>query len=383
MTESYSSESRLRRNERVFRWPTSSVGIFHPLAEGENGRQRAEEFVRFADAALGGATYEEAKEAFGVSHQQAETRKSMLEEMGLLYVPASTNRVRITPVGKQLLGLLRSPDFQDDALQRSRINSVIAWALSNSQINRPQSRGSPRPSRDDWSSCEIRPYAAFWEALMKLDGFISVDELFGALWFVHTVAEFQPALASIREARRTNARFVDPARFRQGGDLMNPRIYWSSHLSAGGTLLSRNSADDRFEFVPAAQELIETVLRFNGGCGNASTVSSFTARPYESIEEYFETVAGRECPEFVFSGSFRVQRVTDEPVVVLSSYQAELKGEEVLLTGGRELCYLQLNTPCFHDSVPDRLLRLAVKEETPDYSVILRLHRGRPFFGHL
>ena len=364
----------------VFRWPTSFVGIVHPLAEGRNGKQRADEFVRFATAVLDGRTYAEAKPELSDTHQQAETRKSMLEEMGLLYVPKASNRVILTPVGHQLYELLSSGDFTDDEVAQRRINAVIAWALSNSQINRPQSRGSPSPKAVQWQTCDIRPYAAGWQALLELEGSLSIDEFFGSLWFVHSVDEFWPAIDSIRRARVTSSRFVDESRLQDGGDLMNPRIYWTSHLSSGGTILTLQR-DGRFVFAPRARELVTTVLRFAGGCSSGGEEVPFRARPYGSLEQYFDEIAGRACPEFLYSGFLRVEKVDQQPITVLEGYRTQVRGEEVILEGGPELCSIPINTPCYHESVPDRLLRLAVKEETTDYKVILKLQKARPFFG--
>lgn len=364
-----------------FRWPTSGVGICHPLAEGRNGRERADEFVRFAEAALAGTPYDDAKDAFEVSQHQAETRKSMLEEMGLVYVPYASNQVIVTPVGRQLYELLSRGDYETNRSSRARINAVIAWALSNSQINRPQSRGSPSPTPEQWQTCDIRPYAAGWKAILELDGWLSIDEFFGVLWHVHRVDEFALALDTIRAARARRARLIDPERFARGGDLMNPRIYWISHLSSGSTILTLQPGHDRLVFAPGGREIAETVLRFAGGCGAAGDAASFHARPYTSVEQYFEDVAGRACPEFLFSGSMRVEQVNQQPITVLQGYSTEMRGSEIRLEGGPELCSIPLNSPCYHSSVPDRLLRLAVKEESADYKVILRFERGRPFTG--
>lgn len=371
---------RSAKTSEPFRWPTSYVGIVHPLAEATNGRERADEFVRFASEALAGASYDDAKAAFKVSHQQAETRKSMLEEMGLLYVPRNSNRVIVTPVGKQLYDLL-SAGTPDDALTKKRINAVIAWALSNSQLNRPQSRGTPSPAAGQWESCDIRPYAAGWQAILELDGWLRLDEFFGVLWFTHTVEDVGPAIEAIREVRAIGKDLIDPKRFARDGDLMNPRIYWASHLSSGGTILRIPEGTDRLEVRDESRELLETVLRFAGGCGIGGSETSFRARPYKSVEEYFESVAGRACPEFLFSGSMRVENVGHEPITILEGYKTELSGDDIILHGGPELCSIALNAPCYHKSVPGRLLRLAVKEESPDYQVILKLRRARVFRG--
>jgi hypothetical protein len=360
-----------------FQWPTSHVGILHPFSEEGDARSRAEDFKRFVAAALSGASYNEAKEAIDASQHQAETRKSVYEEMGLLYVPKQSNRIIVTPVGKQLYDLLAIGDNGD--VTRKRVDAVIAWALSNSQINRPQSRGSPSPSQQEWTTCNIRPYAAGWQAILDLGGWLRLTELFGVLAHAHKVADYPAALETIRRARVEGTPLLDEGRFEKGRDLFNPRIYWRSHLSVGRTLL--NWDDAQLTLRHDKRALLQTVLAVSGGCSAGPSQVSFQARAYGSTEEYFERIAGRACPAFLFAGSLRVENVGEEPITILQEYPSEVRGDDVIVEGGPELCAIALNAPCYHRSVPDRILRLAVKEDSPDYKVRLFLRRGRPFRG--
>src|SRR5438045_3442155 len=89
-----------------FFWPTSHVGMLHPGSAKIEARKRAADFVALANAATQGTPYDEAKELLDCSSNQAETRKSLFEELGLLYVPYASNELRLTPVGRQLFDLL-------------------------------------------------------------------------------------------------------------------------------------------------------------------------------------------------------------------------------------------------------------------------------------
>ena len=70
-----------------FVWPTSHVGMVHPLAPSARARTQGTWFLRMAEAAERGLSYDETKALFpDVDAATVETRKSLYEEFGLLYV---------------------------------------------------------------------------------------------------------------------------------------------------------------------------------------------------------------------------------------------------------------------------------------------------------
>jgi len=153
-----------------FVWPTSHVGMVHPLASSARARTQGTWFLRMAEAAERGLSYDETKALFpNVDAATVETRKSLYEEFGLLYVPKYSGTPHLTSVGKQLFTLLGThPPSDPSEVVRSQVDSLLCWAMSHTQINRPQSLGSPNITEEERADCDIRPYAAFWQAMLEL-----------------------------------------------------------------------------------------------------------------------------------------------------------------------------------------------------------------------
>ena len=143
--------------------------MLHPAAARPDGRERTADFVRFAEAARAGVSYSQAKKKFSIKQSQVETRKSFFEEVGLLFVPYKSDGIVLTDFGSQLYEHIISSSPLTDMGDRDKATSLLAWALANSQINRPQSPGSPRISKPDRASCDVRPYAVGWQAIHDLE----------------------------------------------------------------------------------------------------------------------------------------------------------------------------------------------------------------------
>lgn len=113
----------------VFVWPTSHVGMMHPASLERPAQARASDFLKMARASLHGMTYKDAKTLLSCSKNQAETRKSLFEEMGLLYVPYRSDQILLTPVGRQLLDLIEiDPALPIEGSTAARIDAVLIWA---------------------------------------------------------------------------------------------------------------------------------------------------------------------------------------------------------------------------------------------------------------
>ena len=325
-----------------------------------------------AEAAQVGASYEEAKALFpGVSHQTVETRKSMYEELGLLYVPKNSNEIHLTEVGAQVLQLLGTPPTENPTEElRNRVASVLCWAMTHTQINRPQSFGSPHLSATARAHCDIRPYAAFWQAMFELDGYITFGEFNSVLARVQTANEFPTAVQTILESRESG---VMPNAPEQSG---NFGIYWKSHLTLAGTVL--HIADDVFGFVPERREILRSILQFQMGCEGNDVGAVIRAKPWGDINEYY-AIAGEQCPAFIASGQVRVVSFKSQPLVILKGYILEREPDgSYFVDGDMDLCSLKINMPCFHEWELNRLLRVDKKSQMGGNQVRVRFGLGRP-----
>src|SRR5215469_2851753 len=140
--------------------PTSHVGMLHPLAAaGSRARAQGASFLQMAEPAAKGLSYAEAKKRFkGVGQSTVETRKSLYEELGLLYVPGGSDTLHLTSVGRQILELVGAkPPEAPSAELRKQVDSLLCWAMTHTQIHRPQALGSPAITAQERSNCEIRP----------------------------------------------------------------------------------------------------------------------------------------------------------------------------------------------------------------------------------
>jgi hypothetical protein len=359
-----------------FVWPTSHVGMLHPASARAAGRERTADFRVFAKAAVDGLSYTQTKKLFNIDHAQVETRKSFFEEVGLLFVPHKSDGLVLTAVGAQLYDHLLSSASLEKMVDRDKATSLLAWALSNSQINRPQSPGSPPISEADRKSCDLRPYAAAWQAINDLGGVLYLHEFMGLLRELHKASDYPACIAAIDAGRRLGTIHIDPSLWSSGKPLMNAAIYWKSHLSIAGELLRFDNDDQAFRFVEGRAPVIQAVLDLQRGCGG-SKATAMTARTWNTVYDYYDDVGGRECPPFVASGAPVALDVNGLKITMLKGYELR-SGKPAYIDGGPELCSLLINTPCFHIDQPKAILRLASKAEIPGGGVRVTLEPGRP-----
>lgn len=353
----------------MFVWPTSHVGMLHPLAASSKARKQGTLFLRMAEAADKGVPYNEAKALFeGVDQSTVETRKSLYEELGLLYVPKSSGTLHLTIVGKQLLELLgTNPPTDPSAELRKRVDSLLCWAMTHTQINRPQSVGSP--AEQDRSGCDIRPYAAFWQAMFDLDGSITFDEFSSVLAHVHTVDEYPAAVQTILEARNSGKLPKAPEKSGNFG------IYWRAHLSVAESVLQ--ITDGVFTFAPERDRIIKSILQFQMGCEGNDVSAAIRSRPWTDVNDYY-SFAGQECPIFIASGQVAVVSFGGEPILMLKDYALNKDAAGYFVEAGMELCALKLMMPCFHKSEVGRILRVDNKISIGNNRIRIRLGLGRP-----
>jgi hypothetical protein len=349
--------------------------MLHP-GGAEKARERAKDFFSLASSSMQGIGYSDAKDAFNISSNQVETRKSLFEEIGLLYVPRSSNQIILTEIGRQLFELIDGGTASSDRKGISRATALLAFALSKCQVNRPQSRGSPRLSDAEVQSCMVRPYAVLWQAIHDLDGKLHLHEFMGPLRRMWVPDEYTSVLEEIRDARRQGRRLASTDEL-TGRDEMNYRIYWRSHMSLGETILSYDADMQTMSVVPNQWPIVEAVLQFHSGCAG-NTTDLFAARPWKDIEDYYRNLAGSACPPFLSTGSPKIVDFQGQAIADLRSYKIEKRFPNFFITAGPELCNLALLLPCFHPSEQNHLLRVDRKESLPNGQIRIRFGAGRP-----
>ena len=283
----------------TFLWPTSNMGMLHPAGETLKSRDRASEFRRMAEYARQGVFYQDVKGLFDLSESGVETRVAAFAEVGLLYGLGPAAPLVLTPVGAQMFSLLESTqDFGPEEITRA--TSLLTWALSNCQIDRPRSPGSPKITDAERKACDIRPYMAAWSLMLDLEGVLYLHEFLGPVRQLEKVDGYDACVAGIRAARAAGTTFANPEAV-NGKAPGNPSIYWRSRLSVGGTLLQFNPGLQRLEFAHRGEAVVETILDAQRG-SEGDPLSAIAARPWTTIQDYFE-VAGRKCPAAILNGS--------------------------------------------------------------------------------
>lgn len=279
-----------------FVWPTSHVGMAHPLSPERNAREIGYDFLKMADSALRGISYSDSKHLLSVSAHQAETRKSLFEELGFLYVPERSNSIILTAIGQQIIELLGiAPGYESSGNLVYQTDKIICWSLMHVQINRLQSRGSPRPAIEDWTTCDVKPYATFWKAALDLDGYITMPEFFGVIRQLKNVDDYPSAIAKIKNARAKGLVLFDSTQYQNRAPLMNPRIYWNSHLSVGGSVFEFDKASDSLVLKHDRKRLIQNLFALFGS--DVDPFAAIRAKEFGDIHEYYSRFSRADLSE--------------------------------------------------------------------------------------
>lgn len=276
----------------TFLWPTSQMGMLHPAAETPEARDRAKEFMRMARYSRQNMSYQTMKGKFsGLSSSAVETRVAAFAETGLLYGRGPSLPIMLTPVGEQLFSLAESNRALGPAESR-QATALLTWALSNCQIKRARSPGSPRLTGSEREPCDVRPYLTVWSLMLDLDGMLYMHEFLGPVRQLQKIANYDACVAGIRAARAAGTIFPNP-QLGSAGTLANASIYWRSRLSVAGQLLQFDAAAQRLMFAPGAESIVEAVLEAQGA-NDGSGPAAIAARPWTTLEEYF-AFAGEAC----------------------------------------------------------------------------------------
>ncbi|HEY3853721.1 MAG TPA: hypothetical protein VGO67_04940 [Verrucomicrobiae bacterium] len=189
-----------------FVWKTSYVGYPNFFTGTTAAHELGEFFRLIANAARRGISYgdlkQEAKARFGVSGHQTETKKAAFQEFGLAYVAPRSDLISLTPAGSQLFDLVRTPATAD--AERRRVLLLLGRALSRFQFHNPSVSGA----RQAWSqSTDVLPYLAASYLFIKLDGLISISELFGAVFGLQRMRDLPDLAIQIGEHRKKRKLF--------------------------------------------------------------------------------------------------------------------------------------------------------------------------------
>ncbi|HVV73690.1 MAG TPA: hypothetical protein VHI52_19655, partial [Verrucomicrobiae bacterium] len=307
------------------------------------------------------------------SPHQVETRKSLYQEFGLLYVVPNSDILTLTAVGEQLFSLLgAAPPAQPTEELRLKVDSLLCWAMAHCQINRPQAFGTPRPSGADRSLCELRPYAAFWQAVLDLGGQIAWTEFANILSITRTVEDYFEAIQSILEIRQ-GAKPMPPAPVRGSGE-GNYRIYWTDHLTVAASVMSFTGGE--FRFLPSREPMVREMLSFNGCSGSPG--AAIRAASWSDIRDYYSNISGIACPPYLASGSPLQTNIGNSQLQLLKGYALMRAAGRRFIEGGAELCSYKIATQCFHKDHPARLLRVSGKEVLGTNRIRIMLEAARP-----
>ena len=198
-----------------------SGGLHHPLAcshplgpEGSKQRTQGLAFLRLAEAAQQGTAYNASKALFDVSTNQVETRQISLRRAWIAIRPACFRHAQANRDWRATLHFFlgTAPTVPAPNQLQLRVDALFCWAMMHCQINRPQSFGTPRLTEQERVACNLRPYAAFWQAVIDLDGFVTMEEFVNVLSETQTATDTNiiAAVQLIRSIRLGNRRKCPP-----------------------------------------------------------------------------------------------------------------------------------------------------------------------------
>ncbi|TFC87152.1 hypothetical protein E3T24_05680 [Cryobacterium sp. TmT2-59] len=172
-------------------WRVASLGYPNPFGDN-NARRSWAIFLSFTQH----NSYRAVKDYWSsaavtkqISPHSVETRKSSLEEFGLLYVLSGSDAIVITPGGRQLLAAA-------EALNQKQ----FAWVGINLLMRFPL-QGPPRSRVSSNVASDFPIYGFLYTALCELDNFVWFEELIRVLGLVTDIDSAQKAIDEVRKLR--------------------------------------------------------------------------------------------------------------------------------------------------------------------------------------
>lgn len=301
----------------AFCWRTSSIGYPNFFVDQGRSAELASAFLAFAGAAIDGVPYSDAKALTDVSAHQAETKKAAFQEYGLLYVVPGSDRLSLTPLGRQIHSLA---SHEVDASSRRTILSALARGLTRYQFANPLPVGGRRFLAEP--AVDVLPYLACYYLMHKLDGVVTKSELRGCIFGLERMADLDAVERRIRERRRLGEPFPDlealPA---VEGTRENLRIYFVSHLGLDAQIIHANYTPALYDGEDPAYELSELGFSITGAVldlewpGWRDGATPPQAVSYASIEDYFNLGVGAPYPD----GATAIELLNEEDETLAAS----------------------------------------------------------------
>jgi hypothetical protein len=226
----------------TFRWKVARLGAPNFFAKSGASAAMAKVFREFADAALKNESYKRAKRRIATSAHQAETKKAALQVFGLLYVRPNSDRISVTPLGGQVLAVLKSGIPYED--KRNTILTLLCWGLCNYQFDNPLPVGGKQSIEEYAESnprIDILPYYAIYKVLLECGGKLLWDELYGLIFGLRYSVQIPEAIDAILKKRKRGKTFLPLPPFPDKRE--NTRIYFMSHASLDSELMERIGQD--------------------------------------------------------------------------------------------------------------------------------------------
>ncbi|HEY5548787.1 MAG TPA: HNH endonuclease [Coriobacteriia bacterium] len=282
-----------------FCWRTSSIGYPNFFAAEGKGAELASAFMVFADAAVTGVPYSQAKALTGVSGHQAETKKAAFQEYGLLYVVPRSDALTLTPLGLQLYNLVKKGIDHDS---RRIVLAALARGLARSQLSNPLPVGGRQALSE--APVDVLPYLACYFLLHKLDGVLTKSELRGHVFGIERMSDLAASVDAIRHRRTLGEPFPDlDALPPDAGTRENLRIYFVSHLGLDAQILHANyhpalygGEDPAYELSELGYETTAAVLDLEWPTWREAGAVPPQGRVFASVDDYFINGVGNAFP---------------------------------------------------------------------------------------
>jgi len=223
-------------------WTVNSYGYPNPFIQESKPQEAWLTFKSFYDRDDG--SYTSLKE-FWESHRPrrlnshaVESWKATFEEFGLLYVISRSNKITITPAGKQ---------FYEAAIHEREDDFV--WIGLNLLLRYPL-QGPPRGRSKGPAHAEsdVLPYRVLYSAMRDLDDYFWWTELERIFCRVFTTSEAKAAVEAVRQIREDPSRiaaFPLPVDQRKGG-FYNSLNQVVVHASMNHLILTQDNESEHY-----------------------------------------------------------------------------------------------------------------------------------------
>lgn len=182
--------------------------------------------------------WDSSKAPRNLDRHAVESWKATFEEFGLLYVISRSDRVTITPAGKQFLKAAEQKDRQE--FLWIGLNLLFRYPLKGAPRGRPK---SPAHGQSD-----LLPYRFLYSAMRDLGDYFWWTELERILCRVFATGEAKAAVEAVKEIRANNERHTAyplPTDRRKGG-FYNSLNQVANHAGMNHLVLLQNDNSEHY-----------------------------------------------------------------------------------------------------------------------------------------